>query len=194
MKFCHQCGSKMDDMDIFCQACGVKSAVIPASANPPAQPYPYTPYPYMKKKIHPLAIILPIAGALIIAAVLLIVLLSPGNSPSGVVKRYFEAIKNGNYRAMIECMIPMEDEGANSWADLIGSMTKEDIISGLQAYGMAVTKEDLAQATDIQYKIVKETIDGDNATVLVEFGKPGDKSQQEIRCTKQNGKWYISLF
>lgn len=160
----------------------------------PVQPYPYNPYPYIKKKANPLAIILPVAGALIIAAVLLIVLLVPGNSPSGVVKKYLEAVKHADYRTVVECMIPDAGKGANPWADMIGNLTNEDIISSLQAFGLTVSEEDLAQAADFQYKIVKETVNGNEASILVEFGKFTDKTEQEIHCLKQNGKWYITLF
>ncbi len=93
MKYCQNCGNKMEDSDNFCLSCGAKSIIPDVSPQYPNMQYPNIPYPYPRKRVNPLAIILPVAAVFIIGAVLLIVLLTGGNTPSGVVQRYLDASK-----------------------------------------------------------------------------------------------------
>ena len=196
MKYCQKCGTEMEDSDMYCLACGTKSEInqnTPNNTYPDIQ-YPYYQNPYMKRKINPLAIILPIAAVLIIGAVLLIVLLTGGsNTPTGIIQKYLDASKRGDLQGAIQCLTPEAQDATNSLLESMGGFAGEDALSALNEYGANIQDNLNAMGITFNYKIIKEEISGDNAVVYVEFEIQGNKQQYPIQCEKQNGKWYISV-
>lgn len=94
-KFCHKCGSKLNDMDVFCEICGVKQA---ASTIRPAVEESDIAQPAEKAKKMPKGLIIGIGAG--VAAIVLIVILAIvffGTPYKSAVEDYFDFNLNGAF-------------------------------------------------------------------------------------------------
>ena len=103
MKYCQNCGAKMNDDAIFCLSCG---AAAPEAATMEAVEQSQTPAAKNSNKL--IFIILGVAALAILAVVLLVVvpMLKSDNAVKDVAKNYVEFLNDRDYDEFIDLTMP----------------------------------------------------------------------------------------
>ncbi len=133
--------------------------------------------------------------AIILCLVLLIVALAftgcAASETSVVALKFYNALKDGDTDAMIECLDP---ETADMLTTQLEAMDME--FSDLFDISAMMDEEGI-DADSLSFKVVEEEVKDDNATVTVEVSYKADgenvKEESELPLVKVNGKWYVSF-
>lgn len=112
------------------------------------------------------------------------------STPSSVVKKYFDAAKSLNIKAMMECIEPTQAAMLKGLIEAAGGET------GLSVEDMMGLSELAGENIKIDYAIISEETEGDAAEVVVNMTvtAKGETESEEltIDCIKVNGQWYVS--
>lgn len=170
-KFCHKCGSKLNDMDVFCEICGVKQAastVRPAVEEPvvaqpvvaqPAEEQPVAmPQQQVLQQKMPKFLPFVIGGA--VAAIVLIVILAIVFSAApykSAVEDYFDFSANG----AVEKLGKLAPEEYWEYMEETRGTSLEDAMDSYEAYAVYDTmieslEPDYGKNIKFSYKIVHE--------------------------------------
>ncbi len=94
-------------------------------------------------------------------------------SPEDAVNGMFTALKNADIDAMMQYMPESERE----------TISDED---------REMAESMLGMMSDIEFEILNSEVDGDNATVTINFTFMGDTQEQDIDLMKENGRWVVT--
>lgn len=172
-KFCHKCGSRLNDVDVFCEICGEKQAVlehvdivaeeqsiVEPETEPVVEPIvePVTEQPKVIAKKPSKSFWIGIGGA--IAAVVLIAVLAIvfAQAPyQRVVDDYFDILYNGEVQKM-KWLAPEEywDHMEEEY-----DMSMDDVIDSFEEYGFfddvkESLKEEYGRNIEVTYKIADQ--------------------------------------
>lgn len=102
-----------------------------------------------------------------------------GGSPESVVKKYFKAAQNADFKTARKCVTK---EVAVRFDKEIGNLD-EDEINRIKERNSKVT-----------LKFIRTDIDGDMATVYFEEVRDEKSSEKSLPLLKEDGEWKISKF
>lgn len=154
-KFCHKCGSKLNDMDVFCEICGVKQAT---STIRPAVEESDIAQPAEKAKKMPKGLIIGIGAG--VAAIVLIVILAIvffGTPYKSAVEDYFDFNLNGAFEKL-EGLAPeeyweyLEDMNGTSVEDAIEYYEEYEVYDAM----IESLEPEYGKNIKFSYKIVHE--------------------------------------
>ncbi len=110
---------------------------------------------------------------------------------SAVALKFYNALKDGDTDAMMECLDPETVKTLNKQLEAAGMEFSDvfDISTMMDEEGIDVST--------LKFRVVKEDVEGDTATVTVEVSYKDDgenvKENTELPLKKVDGKWYVSF-
>lgn len=114
------------------------------------------------------------------------------STPEGIAQDYFDAVKTGDTKGAIECMIPVvqeQFEASNSiWSGLLG------VDAGAVLYSILGTVN-YDYYSNYDFKVSgSKMIDDSHAAVTVNVFIDGELSERDtVNCVKLGNKWYIDM-
>jgi predicted small secreted protein len=106
------------------------------------------------------------------------------NSPEGVAQKFVNAISNGDFNALIECMTPEYQEAMKTLMQMYGDQfSVEDLFAMVGVDG----------GMKISMKVNDVQIKGDRAVVNATLTSAGMSDDAEIPCVRVDGKWYVDF-
>ena len=133
-------------------------------------------------------------GIIILISLISIMFSSCGNfsTPERIAQDYFDAVKAGDTKGAIECMIPMvqeQFEASNSILSGLFGVDAESILSSI----LGTTNYDYYSNYDFEVSGTK-MIDDSHAAVTGNVFIDGELSERDtIDCVKIGDKWYIDI-
>ena len=144
-KKCPYCGNTLKDKSTFCGKCGKKWDAEPSGESKAASVKNAPAFLAEKKKW-----IIGI-GALVLAAVLLLIIINPANSPKSVFNRYLDCLHTQNEKAFSEISYQ---------ANFSSAMSREDSVDGYKSRFTSFDPSNQSGSVDLlkntQISIIKE--------------------------------------
>ena len=202
-KVCPNCGNELKDKSTFCGKCGSKwdEKTKKTVKKPVPKSFSGIFAAYKKWFIG--------AGALLLAAVLLLIIINPANSPKAVFNRYLDCLHSQNEQAFREISYEANFSAAST-ADNAAESYKARFLSADASYKSG-GKVDLLKGTEIRiikaetpkqseiatrrsslselFRNTARITDIRNITFEIKRGETTSTGTAELICV--TGKWYI---
>lgn len=121
---------------------------------------------------------------------------NPATPPTEVINNMFTAMKSGNFNDMKKHVTKQDAALLDAAEKLLTQIDPE----GIDKMKTRISEELKANADNIKYEVLKENIDGDNATVEVQLSAPDSTgaatpktATQKFELVKEDNTWKIAL-